>query len=362
MTAVSGTLPGRASPAGEPPVLVRRQGLAGRITLNRPRALNTLDEEMLGAIETALADWRHDPDVRLVILDAAGTRAFCAGGDITAVHGRVLSGDIAGARAHCAREYALDATIAGYPKPVVVLMDGVTMGGGIGLASHASHPVVTTRSTVAMPECVIGWIPDSGASLLLARMPGHLGDWLALTGEKVGAHDAVALGLARHLVASDDLETLVERLCRDGDTAALTDLERPPASGDLVRRRAAIDGMIAETGGVPDILARLDGARDAAASGPDAAWAARAAAAIRKASPLALALALLSIGRARSEATLAVALDTELAIVSRLMSHEDFAEGIRAAMIDRDRRPVWHHAHEHVFKAEELAGFLDSSR
>ncbi|WP_417768357.1 enoyl-CoA hydratase/isomerase family protein [Stappia sp.] len=361
MTAVSHTLPGRSSPAGEPTVLVRRQGLAGRITLNRPRALNTLDEPMLGAIETALADWRHDPGVRLVILDAAGTRAFCAGGDIAAVHGRVLSGDSAGARSHCAREYALDAVIAGYPKPVVVLMDGVTMGGGIGLASHASHPVVTERSTVAMPECVIGWIPDSGASLLLARMPGHLGDWLALTGEKIGAHDAISLGLARHLVASRDLETLVERLCQDGETAALSDMEETPAPGSLLSSQARVDAVFASVG-VPAALSRLDGIRDGGDADPDAAWASRTAAAIRKASPLSLALALAAIGKARAQGTLEAALACELSIVSRLLSHEDFAEGIRAAMIDRDRKPVWHHAHDHVFKAEELAGFLDSSR
>lgn len=358
MSALSGTLPGRAFPAGEPPVLVRRQGLAGRITLNRPRTLNMLNEPMLGAIEAALADWRDDPGIRLVILDAAGTRAFCAGGDIAAVHGRVIAGDSAGARAHCAREYALDAAIAGYPKPVVALMEGVTMGGGIGLASHASHPVVTTRSTLAMPECAIGWIPDSGASLLLARMPGHLGEWLSLTGEKIGAHDAIALGLARHLVASDRLNTLVARLCRDGDTTALEELEETPGPGRLAGLQAAIDTVFAGAG-VPAILERLDGIGDSFA--PDASWAPRAAAAIRKASPLALALALSAIETTRRNATLEAALSLELSIVGRLMAHADFAEGIRAAMIDRDRKPVWHHPHDHVFEAGELARFLDSS-
>jgi enoyl-CoA hydratase len=360
LSALSGTLPGRAFPAGEPPVLVRRQGLAGRITLNRPRALNLLNEPMLGAIEAALSDWRDDPGIRLVILDATGTRAFCAGGDIAAVHGRVIAGDSAGARAHCAREYALDAAIAGYPKPVVVLMDGVTMGGGIGLASHASHPVVTERSTLAMPECAIGWIPDSGASLLLARMPGHLGDWLALTGEKVGAHDAIALGLALHLVASDRLDTLVDRLCRDGETKALADLEEAPGPARLLSLQPIVDEVFASTG-VPAVLARLDGIRQGDDTDPDAAWASRTAAAMRKASPLSLALALAAIGQARMQGTLEAALACELSIVSRLMTHADFAEGIRAAMIDRDRKPVWHHPHVHVFEVGELARFLDSS-
>lgn len=337
------------------PVVIRRDGFAGRITLNRPRALNVLGEDMLSAIGSALSRWREDAEIRLVILDATGTRAFCAGGDIAAVHGRVVAGDIDGARAHCAREYALDATIAGYPKPVVALVDGVAMGGGIGLACHASHPVASERAAFAMPECAIGWIPDSGASLLLARMPGHIGDWLALTGEKIGYGDAIALGLARHFVASGNLEPLVARLCREGETTALEELEEAPGPTRLAGLRAAIDSAFAGAC-VPTILARLDSIGESPA--PDAGWGPRAAAAIRKASPLALALTLSAIGAARRHATLEAALSLELAIVSRLLCHADFAEGIRAAIVDRDRQPRWSHPHEHRFGAADLAPFL----
>lgn len=328
---------------------MRRQGRAGRITLNRPRALNMLSEAMLSRIAAALDDWRADPAIDLIVIDAVGGRAFCAGGDIAAVHGRMVQGDIEGARGHCLAEYRLDLALAQYPKPVVALIDGTAMGGGLGLALHASHPVASERASFAMPECGIGWIPDSGATHLLSSLPAPLAAFLALTGEKLSAEAAAALGLLRHRTASADLPALAEALCAQGLAALPAPLTESAAAlpgfgPDLEQAFAAPD--------VAEILARLEAGGEACA---------RAAKALLKASPLALALTLEALARARRHGSLEAALGFEYAIISQLMIHADFSEGIRAAMIDRDRRPAWTHAATHRFSAAELAPFLPVS-
>lgn len=339
--------------ASDGDLLVRRQGRAGRITLNRPRTLNLLSEAMLHGIACALQDWRCDSATDLIVIDAVGGRAFCAGGDIAAVHGRITLGDIEGARGHCLAEYRLDLALARYPKPVVTLIDGVAMGGGLGLALHASHPIASERASFAMPECGIGWIPDSGATHLLSALPAPLAAFIALTGEKVGADAAAALGLLRRRIASAGLPELAEALCTQGLAAlpaalpaSLTDCDAalPGFGPELEQAFAAPD--------VPEILARLEAGGEACA---------RAARALLKASPLALALTLEALARARQEGSLEAALGFEYGIVSRLMTHADFSEGIRAAMIDRDRRPVWTHAATHRFSAAELAPFLPAA-
>ena len=336
-----------AAPDGD--LLVRRQGRAGRITLNRPRALNLLSAAMLHGIASALEHWRADPAIDLVVIDAVGGRAFCAGGDISAVHGRVALGDIEGARGHCLAEYRLDLALARYPKPVVTLIDGVAMGGGLGLALHASHPIASERASFAMPECGIGWIPDSGATHLLSSLPAPLAAFIALTGEKLSAEAAAALGLLRYRIASADMPALAEALCEDGIDALPASLTESAAAlpgfgPDLEQAFAAPD--------VAEILARLETGGEPCA---------RAAKALLKASPLALALTLEALARARRHGSLEAALGFEYGIISRLMIHADFAEGIRAAMIDRDRRPAWTHAATHRFSAAELAPFLPAA-
>ncbi len=330
---------------------MRRKGRAGRITLNRPRALNMLSEAMLAGIASALEDWRNDPAVELVVIDAVGGRAFCAGGDIAAVHGRIVRGDVDGARGHCLAEYRLDLALAQYPKPVVALIDGTAMGGGLGLALHANYSIASERASFAMPECGIGWIPDSGASHLLSGLPAPLAAFIALTGEKLGADTAAALGLLRRRIASDQMSELAEALCAQGIAALpapVPDSTAAPAlpgfSPELEHAFAAPD--------VPQILARLEAGGEACA---------RAARALLKASPLALALTLGALARARRQGSLEAALGFEYAVVSRLMTHPDFAEGIRAAMIDRDRRPVWTQPHTHRFTDADLAPFLPAA-
>ncbi|QGZ37104.1 enoyl-CoA hydratase/isomerase family protein [Stappia indica] len=327
---------------------MRRQGRAGRITLNRPRALNMLSEAMLSGIASALHDWRADPAIELVVMDAVGGRAFCAGGDIAAVHGRMVQGDIDGARGHCLAEYRLDLALARYPKPVVALIDGVAMGGGLGLALHASHPVASERASFAMPECGIGWIPDSGASHLLSDLPAPLAAFIALTGEKLGAEAAVSLGLLRRRIASADLPELTEALCAQGIAALPASLPESTAAPALPGFAPELEHAFAAPD-VPEILARLDSGGEACA---------RAARSLLKASPLALALTLGALAHARRQGSLEAALGFEYAVVSQLLIHPDFTEGIRAAMIDRDRRPAWTLAHTHRFTPADLAPFL----
>lgn len=340
-----------APPDGD--LLVRRQGRAGRITLNRPRALNLLSEAMLHGIASALENWRADPAIELVVIDAVGGRAFCAGGDIAAVHGRIALGDVEGARGHCLAEYHLDLSLARYPKPVVTLIDGVAMGGGLGLALHASHPVASERASFAMPECGIGWIPDSGATHLLSSLPAPLAAFLALTGEKLTAEAAAALGFVRYRTASADLPELAEALCTQGLAAlpAALPASLPESAGALPGFGPDLEHAFSAAD-VPEILARLEAGGAACA---------RAARALLKASPLALALTLEALARARRHGSLEAALGFEYAIISRLMIHADFSEGIRAAMIDRDRRPAWTHAATHRFSAAELAPFLPAA-
>lgn len=344
MTATSPALP-------DGDLLVRRQGRAGRITLNRPRALNLLSEAMLHGIASALEDWRVDPAIDLVVIDAVGGRAFCAGGDIAAVHGRIALGDVEGARGHCLAEYRLDLALARYPKSVVTLIDGVAMGGGLGLALHASHPLASERASFAMPECGIGWIPDSGATHLLSSLPAPLAAFIALTGEKVGADAAGALGLLRRRIASADLPELAEALCENGIAALPAPLPKSTAAPALPGFTPELEHAFSAAD-VPEILARLESGSEPCA---------RAARALLKASPLALALTLEALARARRHGGLEAALGFEYGIVSRLMTHADFSEGIRAAMIDRDRRPVWTHAATHRFSVAELAPVLPAA-
>ena len=199
----------QASPSDE--VLIRREGRAGRITMNRPQALNALTHAMVGRIWETLLAWRNDAAVELVLLDGAGGRALCAGGDVRALYDSRVNGSGL-ARAFWSEEYPLNALIGRYPKPYVAIQDGIVMGGGIGLSAHARHRIVTERSRLAMPETGIGLIPDVGGTWLLAHAPGAAGVYLGLTGEAMGAADAIHARFSDTFVASDKLDGLAQRL------------------------------------------------------------------------------------------------------------------------------------------------------
>ena len=316
-------------------VLCRREGRLGRITLNRERALNALDLGMMRTIRSALTGWLDDPGVELIVLDGAGERAFCAGGDITVVHASASS-DPEIARRLWRTEYALDALVASYPLPVIGLMDGITMGGGIGLAGHAAIRVVTERSVLAMPEVALGLTPDVGGCLLLSRAPGALGTHLALTGARIGAGDALACGLADHFVPAHRLPAMVDALRpgRDGIDGVLGDFaeKAPRGAADLVGQASWIDDCYAADS-VEEILERLRARRTPAATA--------AAEAVHRGSPTALKVTLRALREARSMTTLEECLVQDYRLSCRFLEGPDLPEGIRATVLDKDHRPHW---------------------
>ena len=194
------------------PVLVRVHDGIGHLTLNRPKAINALSHEMVGLMQAALDGWAGDDAVRVVVIDGAGERGLCAGGDVRALHDAAKAGDESLPATFWTEEYRLNSALSRYPKPVVGIMDGICMGGGVGITAHGSHRVVTERSKVGMPEVGIGFIPDVGGTYLLSRAPGELGTHLALTGAPVGGADAVLCGMADHYVPSANLPELVDAL------------------------------------------------------------------------------------------------------------------------------------------------------
>ncbi len=307
------------------------------MTLDRPRAINAVDHDMITGIAAALAQWRDDPDVRIVLLDGAGERGFCAGGDVRGLREQVLSGDAAAAMGFFRAEYALNAAIAEYPKPVVVFADGITMGGGIGLAGHAAVRVVTERSQLAMPETRIGFTPDVGGSWLLAQAPGRLGEYLGVTGGTMDAADAIHAGFADVLVPADRLGDLHHALITRADPQTPTEIamlfdETPGPSGLAAKQVWIDDAFAADT--VPEIVARLR-ARDE----PDAAATADV---IEALSPVAVTVTLAAVRAARALPGLRAALAQEYGLVEWFATTQpDLLEGIRAQLVDKDRSPSW---------------------
>ncbi|WP_411145661.1 enoyl-CoA hydratase/isomerase family protein [Streptomyces sp. x-80] len=314
-------------------VLLHTEGRAGYLTLNRPRALNALDHAMVRRIDEALTAWEHDPAVATVVLRGAGARGLCAGGDIRAIHQDASAGGGAASRAFWRDEYRLNARIARYPKPYVALMDGIVMGGGVGLSAHAGVRIVTERSRIAMPETGIGFVPDVGGTFLLARAPGELGTHLALTGAAVGAADALLLGLADHFVPAARLPDLADGLAGAGvpETVARYAAATAPG-GELAAHREWIDSCYAADT-VEEITERL------VASGEQAAK--EAAVTLYTRSPTSLKVTLAALRRARALGSLEHALDQEYRIACAMLSSPDLVEGIRAQIIDKDRNPRW---------------------
>lgn len=331
-------------------IRIRREGRAGRITLNRPTALNALTCEMCLAIDAALIGWADDPAVALVLIDAAGERAFCAGGDIAEMYATGMRGDYAYGRKFWADEYRMNARIAGYGKPVVSFLHGYVMGGGVGVGCHGSHRIVGASARVAMPECGIGLVPDVGGSFLLAAAPGRLGEYLGTTGARMGPADAILAGFADHFVPEAEWDRLKARLVATGDAGAVANCAQEPPGGSLAELRPAIDALFA--GGT---LAEMVGALKAAASP----FAAEALAALGRASPLSAACTVEMIHRLRGNATMRRALEMEYRFTSRSMEHADFLEGIRAAIIDKDRKPRWRHAGPEAVPAGDVARMLE---
>jgi enoyl-CoA hydratase len=316
-------------------VLFDREGKLAIITLNRPKSLNALTLPMVRAIARALAEWAEDESVGAVLMRGAGERAFGAGGDIIAIHNA--------AKAHEAmpfiffrEEYELNLGIADYPKPIVAAMHGIVMGGGVGLSAHASHRIVSESSAIAMPEVGIGFLPDVGGTYLLSRAPGELGTHFALTGGRFGAADALSMNFADVFAPQASLETL-PALLRDCATAqevdaALAKIAAPAGPAPLEAERGWIDAAYAADS-VEQIVKNL-------AARPEPA-AAKALEAITRNSPTSLKITLRALRLARSFGRLKPCLDLEFVLAAHCMSSPDFFEGVRAAVIDKDRNPRW---------------------
>jgi enoyl-CoA hydratase len=320
-----------------PTVLVRAHAGLGRITLNRPRAINALDIDMLRAIGAALEDWREDPSVDVILLDGAGDRGFCAGGDVRTLRELILAGHADATGEFFRVEYAVNDMIAEYPKPVVAFGDGVTMGGGIGLAGHASVRIVTERSRLAMPETRIGLTPDVGGSWLLAHAPGRLGEYLALTGAPMDAADAIYAGLADHLVPSESLPALRDALETRADPGTPSELvllfDETAGPSTLEAAREWIDDAFS-AGTVGEIVDRLRARPEAEASA--------AADTLAELSPTSLAVTLAAVRQARELPDLRAALAQEYGLVLWFANTQpDLVEGIRAQLVDKDRSPRW---------------------
>ena len=313
-------------------ILIARAGRAGRITLNRPKALNALTPAMCRRIARALDDWAEDAGIALVVIDAAGERAFCAGGDLAEIYRHGRAGDFETARAFWRDEYRLNRRIFRYPKPVVALMQGFVMGGGVGIGGHARHRVVGETTRVAMPECGIGLVPDVGGSLILARAPGRLGEYIGLTGLRMEAADAIFTGFADRFVPESAWPGLIDDLERAGDPSPVAAAAQPPGPAPLAGRRAWADAVFSGATLV-EILDALD--RD------DSETAAEAARAMARGSPLSQAVTLELIRRVRALDTIEGALELEYRATFRAISEGDFLEGVRALIIDKDRAPGW---------------------
>ena len=337
--------------ASQPEVLIRVEGRAGRITLNRPKALNALNHDMALAIDAALKAWATDDRAALVLIDAVGDKAFCAGGDIASLYHEGKAGEFGTGRRFWADEYRMNRRIARYDKPYVALMDGIVMGGGVGLSAHGGHRIVTERSMVAMPECGIGLIPDVGGTLLLANAPGRLGEYLGLTGFRMNAADAILAGFADVFVPSEKLPGLTKRLEETGDVAVVDDFAEAPPQGRLAERCAEIDRLFAGST-AREIVAALE------ADGGS--FARESLAAVRRGSPLSVAATVELVHAVRAEPTIENALAREYRFTWRSQSHGDFIEGTRAAVIDKDRSPHWPVAPIEDLPAADLDAVLAS--
>jgi enoyl-CoA hydratase/carnithine racemase len=310
-------------------VLISTKGHAGRITLNRPAALNSLTHQMVMEIHRALAAFADDDRVSLVIIDALGGRAFCAGGDIVMLY-KTGKSEPERARTFWRDEYRLNAAISHYAKPYVAILDGIVMGGGIGIGAHGSHRVVTERSVLAMPEVAIGFAPDVGGTRLLALAPGHVGEYLAMTGARMSGADAIFAGFGDYFVPADRLTALVEALEASGDPAVISQFAKTPPPSELATHAGEIDSAFSAADAV-GIMARLQGTP----------FGEKTSEMITRNAPFSVAAALEAVRLARRDPEIESCLALEYRFSHRALESPDFYEGVRAAVIDKDRSPVW---------------------
>ncbi|RAK52014.1 enoyl-CoA hydratase/isomerase family protein [Phenylobacterium deserti] len=321
------------SQAAEPEVLTRVEGRVGRITLNRPKALHALNVAMCQAMTEALLAWRADPAVEIVLLDHAGERGFCAGGDVRMVAQSGASNGEA-AREFFHTEYRLNHLLFEYPKHTVAFIDGVVMGGGVGISRPCRFRVATERTVFAMPETSIGLFPDVGGGWYLPRMPGHIGLWLALTGARLKAADCQLVGVATDYVESARVAELKAAIIADpaATERLLTEFEADPGRPEIAAHQDEI-ARIFSLGSVEAIVAALEAS--------DSAWAREQARVLASKSPQTLKVAFRQLQLGAQAASFAQNMALEYRIAARVSSLHDFQEGVRAVLVDKDNAPRW---------------------
>lgn len=314
-------------------IVVRRQGVAGRISLNRPHALNALNVEMCVAIDATLTAWADDPEIELVVVDhCKEARGFCAGGDIRML-AQSGAADGRAARAFFRAEYQLNTRIKNYPKPYIAFIDGVTMGGGVGISVHGSHRVATERTVFAMPETGIGLFPDVGGGWFLPRLGPALGMWLALTGERLKGADVRAVGVATHFCEAAEIDTLKASICA-GDLDQLKSVS--------LEQKASFEGNLPAINrcfwknSVEEIFDALSAERSE--------WAQTQLAILKTKSPRALKVTHRQLSLGLQSPSFADNMRTEFRIACRQVQSQDFLEGVRAVIVDKDNSPKWNPA------------------
>ena len=324
-------------------------GRVGRITLQRPHALNALTHAMCHEVSQALDNWKHDPSVEMVLIDAEGEKAFCSGGDVSEMYRTGTEGDLEYGRQFWRDEYRLNAKLATWPKPIATFMQGYTMGGGVGLGCHASIRVVGTTSRIAMPECAIGLVPDVGGSYLLSNAPGSVGEYLAITGERFSAGDAIEFGFADHFIQEWVWADLYEDLSRNPDPGLIVEAAEDAPLQNIAGVTEFIDDIFSRPT-LPEICEDLAEADDPIAR--------TSLKSIAKNSPLSMSVALELVRRQRSSISIQEALEMEFRITHRIMEHGDFLEGIRAQIVDKDRSPKWRHPNVESVSRKDIDSLL----
>lgn len=315
-------------------ILVRREGAIGRLSLNRPRALNALTQTMCEELSAALLQWRDDPAVEAVVLDHEGGRGFCAGGDVVSVRRSVLEDGGVTGRDFFMAEYRLNHLLFTFPKPVIAFMDGVTMGGGVGLSLPANIRVATENTLFAMPEGSIGLFPDVGAGYYLPRLSGQIGKFLALTGARLDGAECLWAGLATHYCDSDDLAEAKELIAKEPAAAdeILRDLATAPPAARIAGNALAINRLFA-----PDTLEEIM----AALASDDSDWSGKELKAVQSRCPTSAKVALRLFAEGAQHDDFAAEMELEYRMAARMIMRHDFIDGVRAVLVDKDGSAIW---------------------
>ena len=329
-------------------IFIRKSGYIGHITLNRPNVLNSLTYSMILSIEKALIEWETDENISLIIIDANGDRAFCAGGDIQILYENGLKKNFAYGKKFWADEYRLNERIANYKKPFVAFMQGFTMGGGVGVSCHGSHRIVGETSKIAMPECSIGLVPDVGGSFLLAKLPGNIGIFLGVTGKRMRASDAIYCGFADYFIPETKWKDLKKKLIETGNIDWIKKLHERTEISAIENSFSQISEAMVDvsTKNIESKLKHPSFEKDLSA--------------LRFNSPISVAYTIIMLKMEKVRNNISDALDAEYSFTARSQEFGDFQEGIRAAVIDKDRNPLWKHKSLADVSEEDLEPFFQT--